>query len=98
MECDCKQSKHTEAKGAITGVAISFFFKQKYTILLIIPGIWIAGNFNNLFPCYINPFSEMHHFEAKAGLGSDTGGKPGSLCLEGKYCSLTWILMNLFPI
>ena len=94
MECDCKQSKHTEAKGTIFGVT-----KQKYTILLlIIPGIRITGNSNNLFPCYINPFREMHNFEAKAGLGSDTGSKPGSLCLKGKYFSLTWILENLFPI
>ena len=96
MECDCKQSRHTEAKGTIFGVT-----KQKYAILLIIPGIyiWITGNSNNLFPCYINRFSEMHNnFEAKAGLGSDTGSKPGSLCLKGKCFSLTWILENLFPI
>ena len=72
--------------------------KQKYTILPTIPGIWITGNSNNLFPCYINPFREMHNFEAKAGLGSDTGSKPGSLCLKGKCFSLTWILENLFPI
>ena len=60
--------------------------KQKYTILPIIPGIRITGN------------SEMHNFEAKAGLGSDTGSKPGSSCLKGKCFSLTWILENLFPI